>query len=32
MTELLNRINSAEDDAADDFADMRRENAYGKGL
>ena len=32
MAELLNRINSAEDDSADDLADMRRENAYGKGL
>ena len=32
QAELLNRIARAEDDAADDFADMRRENAYGKGL
>jgi len=32
QAEILNRIARAEDDAADDFADMRRENAYGKGL
>ena len=32
MAELTNRINSAQDDAADDFADMRREARFGKGL
>jgi protein ImuB len=32
QAELINRIGRAEDDSADDFADMRRESAYGKGL
>ena len=32
QAELTNRINSAQDDAADDLADMRREARFGKGL
>ena len=32
QAELINRIGRAEDDSADDFADMRREAQFGKGL
>ena len=32
QAELINRINRAQDDCADDYADMRREAGFGRGL